>query len=318
MHYAKLNKAMSRLLLQVSGYPHCKLTCIQLHNACMLAITIAHLLERHRDQLTDNERRLVQVLVGDPGGAFFLSGRELAQRAGVHESSAVRLAQKLGFDGYPAFRRALREQQQGATAGPSLRIARTLASAPGGELWHTLLGREVESLLAVEKHVTQAQLDEAAALLAGANQIHIWAAGNAKVLADLLDRRLRSAGLPARNIAHEGRELAERLVTLDKGDVVVAFAFRREPESLAVIFEHARSIKAKTLLVADMVAHTLSERPDFLLAAPRGDDEKFLTLSVPMLICNALVLTLAQRDHGRSIHGLQILERLRRELGAID
>jgi DNA-binding MurR/RpiR family transcriptional regulator len=276
------------------------------------------LLKDHLAQLTDNERRLVQVLVGDPGGATFLSGRELAQRAGVHESSAVRLAQKLGFDGYPAFRRALREQHSGAAAGPSLRVARTLAAAPGGELWHTLLGREVESLLACKAHVSQALLDQAAALLGSAPQIHIWAAGNAKVLADLLDRRLRSAGLPARNIAHEGRELAERLVTLGKGDVVVAFAFRREPRALAPIFAHARAVKAKTLLLADMVAHTLSQRPDQLLAAPRGDDEKFLTLSVPMLICNALVLTLAQRDHGRSINGLQTLETLRRELGADD
>ncbi len=280
-------------------------------------LAIADLLDRHREQLTDNERRLIHVLAGDPAAAVFLSGRELAQRAGVHESSAVRLAQKLGFDGYPALRRALREQHEGSAAGPSLRVARTLAAAPGG-VWHALLGREVESLLACQQHVKQQQLDKAAALLQGAGQIHIWAAGNAKVLADLLDRRLRSAGLPARNIAHEGRELAEHLVTLQKGDVVLAFAFRRAPRALAPIFEHARAVKARTLLIADMVAHTLPQRPDLLLAAPRGDDERFLTLNVPMLICNALVLTLAQRDQGRSIHGLQTLERLRRELGAAD
>ncbi|MDP3223322.1 MAG: MurR/RpiR family transcriptional regulator, partial [Rubrivivax sp.] len=235
----------------------------------MLATAIANLLEQHRDQLTENEQRLVQVLSADPGGAIFLSGREVAQRAGVHESSAVRLAQKLGFNGYPALRRALRDHQQ-AVAGPSLRVARTLAAAPGGDIWRTLLGRDVESLLACESHVDQAQLDRAAAMLADARQIHIWAAGNAKVLADLLDRRLRSAGLPARNIAHEGRELAERLITLAKGDVVVAFAFRRAPRALTPIFAHARAVKAKTLLIADMVGHTLTDRPDHLLAAPRG------------------------------------------------
>ncbi len=284
----------------------------------MPADTLAALLDRHRGQLTDNERRLVQVLTGDPEAAAFLSGRELAQRAGVHESSAVRLAQKLGFDGYPALRSALRAQRAEAVAGPSLRVARTLASASDRGLWGSLLGREVESLLACERHVTQVQLDQAAELLHRARQIHIWAAGNAKVLADLLDRRLRSAGLPARNIAHEGRELAERLVTLAEGDVVVAFAFRRQPKALASILRHARTVKARTLLIADMVGHTLAERPDIQLAAPRGDDEKFLTLSVPMLICNALVLTLAQRDHGRSIHGLQLLEQLRREFGATE
>lgn len=278
----------------------------------MLANGMASLLQEHRDQLTANERRLVEVLAADPLAATFLSGRELAQRAGVHESSAVRLAQKFGFDGYPAFRKALREPQHGES---SLRVSRTLAAADDGDLFNMLLGREVESLLAARQHVRQEQIDAAARTLSQAQQVFVWAGGNAKVLADLLDRRLRSLGLRCTNIAHEGRELAERLVALGKGDVVVAFLFRRPSPGLGAVLNHAARVKARSLLIADMSGHTLTPQPDQLIAAPRGDDEKFLTLSVPMLIANALVLSIAQRDAGRSMAGMQTLDALRRDLG---
>lgn len=49
----------------------------------MLATAIANLLEQHRDQLTENEQRLVQVLSADPGGAIFLSGREVDRKSVV-------------------------------------------------------------------------------------------------------------------------------------------------------------------------------------------------------------------------------------------
>lgn len=279
----------------------------------MHAASFSSLFESHRDQLTAVEQRLVHALTANPTAASFLSGRELAQTAGVHESSAVRLAQKLGFDGYPAFRRALQRCQE-QPVGSALRVARTLSAARDESLFKVLLGKEIESLLACEQHVSQAQIQAASDMVAAGDRVFIWAAGNSKVLADLLDRRLRRAGFSAENIAHEGRELAEHLVLLKPGDVVVAFAFRRAPAGLSAVLKHARRVGARSLLIADMLGHTLKTRPDLMLAAPRGEDEEFLTQTVPMLITNALVLTLARGDHGRSIAGLQALDRLREDL----
>lgn len=284
----------------------------------MLTESILSLLGNYRNSLTANERRLVEAITADPDSALFLSGRQLARSAGVHESTLVRMAQKLGFDGYPAFRRAMLESQQHASAGPSLRVAHTLASAADGELWPRLVSHEVESLLTSQKHIAQPMLDEAADMLGQARHIYIWATGNARILADLLDRRMRSTGLPSRNIAHDGRELAERLILLGPDDAVVAFAFRRTPRVLPLLLRHTRSCGARSLLIADMLAHTLTEPPDLVLAAPRGDSNQFLTLNVPMLITNALLLTLARRDQERTLRGLETLETLRRALDSFD
>lgn len=282
----------------------------------MLANDVLQLIDERRDALTDVDHKLVQVLASSPSEAPFFSARELADRAGVHESSSIRLAQKLGFPGYPALRQALR----GATSpmDSASRVAKTLTASENGSVLANLRSRESDALAAVALHVQQTQLDRAADALLKAQQIFVWATGNAKVLSSLLDRRLRSAGFPSRDISFEGRELAERLGLLQKNDVVIAFAFRREPHAYATLIQHAEAVGATSVAIADMVAHTLSARPDHMLAAPRGNDETFLTLNVPMLLTNALFLTLAQRDRGRSLGGLQTLERLRSALGGTD
>ncbi len=276
----------------------------------MIAETLAPLVRPHLDQLTNTEQQLVKTLTMHPSAGLYMSASELASSAGVHPSSAVRLAKKLGFEGYLEFRRALQSNLQRPSASAALRIERTVAATAGGDVLHQLLHKELQTLGQLAEVISQTQIDQAAKVLLSARNLMVWASGNAKVLADLLDRRLRRAGFACQNIASEGRELAERLVPLRAGDVLVCFAFRREPAELAQALMHARECDAITILIADNLAHTLVTQADITLAAPRGEDEEFLTLTVPMLITNALVLSLARMDQGRSVQGLQRLEDL--------
>lgn len=285
----------------------------------MKSITVAELLEPSRTDLTEVERRLIDVLMASPTDAMFMSVRELAARAGAHESSAVRLARKLGFDGYPALRRELQQLALAQTpASSARRLARSLAESGDGDVMGSLLAKELAALHGVAEHLNQRQVDAAARQLVGARRIFVWAQGNARILAEMTSSRLASAGFDARNVSVQGRDLAERLLTLAKGDVVLAFAFRRVPRALPVLMQRADTVGAKTVLVADMVGHRLADPPSHLLAAPRGEDATFLTLTVPMLIANALVLTLSRLAQDKALPALQALDELKRDLGAED
>ncbi len=71
-------------------------------------------------RLTPAQRRIAQCLVEHASGAAYLSSGELAELAQVSQPSVTRFATALGFDGYPALRRRLRELVAGqppATAG---------------------------------------------------------------------------------------------------------------------------------------------------------------------------------------------------------
>lgn len=275
----------------------------------MIAETLSPLVRPHLEQLTQTEQQLVKALTLHPSAGLYMSASELASTAGVHPSSAVRLAKKLGFEGYPEFRKALQTHHQ-PSANAARRIERTVAATSNGDVLHQMLAKEILSLDHLSQVIEQHQIDQAAKVLMAARNISVWASGNASVLSDLLDRRLRRAGFACNNIASEGRELAERLVPMRSGDVLVCFAFRREPAELAQLLRHARECGATSLLIADNLAHTLVTQADITLAAPRGEEEEFLTLTVPMLLTNALVLTLARLDQGRSVQGLKRLEQL--------
>ncbi len=64
----------------------------------------ADLISRHSTRLTDADARLLDVLIQDPIRGAMENGKDVSFRAGVHPASAVRLARRLGFKGYPEFR----------------------------------------------------------------------------------------------------------------------------------------------------------------------------------------------------------------------
>jgi DNA-binding MurR/RpiR family transcriptional regulator len=269
--------------------------------------------ESYPGKLTLSEERLVQELLSRPEDAALMSAADLARRVGVHEATAVRLAQKLGYEGYPALRSQLQSnliQSNSPQAEPAKRVQERLSHVSEGNVLGELIDSEVKTLLELPRHVQQSQLDAAALLLAKAQRIFLFAHGHATSLVEFLDRRLRRSGLVTVLIPYRGRDLAEYLHLLTKHDVVLSFALHTRPPGYVALHNYAKKVGAKTLLISDQLGPTLRPAPTLLLSAPRGPKEEFQTLVVPMTLCNALVLRLAQLDEGRSLKSLHGLSQL--------
>ncbi|MCA0450496.1 MAG: MurR/RpiR family transcriptional regulator [Proteobacteria bacterium] len=258
-------------------------------------------------QLTQAEQRLADAVVAQPARISALSASDMAQEAGVHPATVVRLAQKLGYKGYLDLRSALRAET--AHSDAARRVTDRLAHA-APDLLSSLVASDIDTLVELGRHVGQAQIDRAAKALLSATSITIAAQGNSTALAELLDKRLRRSGFKTRLAVGEGRDFAEHLIGLRSGDALLALSFRRPSRAIAVALSHAREVGAASLLIADAVARRYAPAPDMVLAAPRGLNDDFLTLTVPMAICNALVLTIARLDDGASVRALDALERL--------
>lgn len=110
---------------------------------------LSDLISRHAAKLTEADARLLDVIVRDPIRATMENGKEVSFRAGVHPASAVRLARRLGFKGYPEFRAFLQfnlVEGPGEFEGPGARIAARLARAEEGQLLSTVLDSEIAAL----------------------------------------------------------------------------------------------------------------------------------------------------------------------------
>ncbi|MCK0168196.1 MurR/RpiR family transcriptional regulator [Jannaschia sp. S6380] len=260
--------------------------------------------------LTPSERRLVENVIESPTAAALGTAGELARAVGVHEATASRLAKKLGYDSYAAFRDALRDEFI-ATRETATRFEKTIAEAGSDTVLGKLARDEMQALGRIEEFITPDRITEIAALLMRANRIFIYGYGNAEVLALMMVKRFRRFGKDVQQLDTDPRGLAEQMLGLAAGDVVLSFAFRRPPRGYAALIETAREIGAETIIVSGKSGALLSPPPDHILTAPRsGDQDAFQTLTVPMTVCNALVIAAGLTAKDESLKKLDRLGQL--------
>jgi len=275
---------------------------------------LRQIVEGFEGRLSDTDRKLAQFLLSDPAQGSYLSANEAARNAGTHPTSAVRFARKLGFGNYTDLRAHLRRAVLQYDIDSAARMRRRLSRMTEGGILDALIESEVRALRAIPKHVTRDRLDAGVQALIAANTVMIMGTGHASVLVDLLTLRLRRSGYLAVGLTQLDWQARDAMARLGAGDAVVAFAFRRISRRLAGFLRYAGKIGVKTILISDLVGATHRPRPDVVLAASRGDIGESQSLTVPMALCNTLVLELARRDGGRSVQALDHLADVRQRL----
>ncbi len=264
-------------------------------------------IQARAESLTPSERRLVTSMLAQPRAAALSTVTDLAREAGVHEATVSRLARKLGFDGFPAFRAALQAEFL-PTEETATRLQRTLQTSSAGGVLATLVEGERAALSTLLAHVDETRIAEAARRLMAARRLYVFGRGNAEALALTMAKRFLRFGRDVHLLTGDARSLAEGVLGMAAGDVLLAYAFRRPPRPYAALVEQARAAGVQVIVISDTSGPMLVPAPDLLLSAPRsGDVDGFQTLTVPMAISNAIVIAAGASEEAQA---LRTLERL--------
>ena len=237
----------------------------------------------------------MDVLLSRPQEAALWRGEDVAAKAGVHGSAVTRTAKKLGYKGYLELRQELRMLHDQYLAAEQSSGRRGFRNDAGQTILGRLVTQEMDSLSAASSSIDQHSANKAADLVMNARDIYIYGRGNSIPLCDQAERRLRCLGRSVRGLAGEtDQDIAEQLLLMGDRDLLIVFAFRRSTRSLRQLLNYAESVNCKVVLITDdlRIVHPV---PVVTLAAPRGDEGSFTTLSVPMLMLNAIVLSIFQR-----------------------
>lgn len=270
-------------------------------------MSIIEKISESSDALTPNERLLVQTVMDSPATAALGTASELANSVGVHEATASRLARKLGYDSYAAFRHALRDEFI-ATRETATRFENTITGNSTDTILGDLAQQEIRALTDLSDVINPLQIAQIADAIARANRIFLYGYGNADVLSLMLCKRFRRFGMDVHRLDGDPRSQAEQVLGISDGDVLLTFAFRRPPRGYEALVETVREVGAKTIVISGNSGAMLSPQPDILLIAPRsGSAEAFQTLTVPMIVCNAIVIAVG---HIAKEESLKKLERL--------
>ncbi|WP_457588117.1 MurR/RpiR family transcriptional regulator [Ensifer canadensis] len=273
-------------------------------------MTLIDRIKAQSKRLTEADQKLIATMLENRAEAAFLSGPQLSQRASVHEATVTRLAQKLGYRGFPDLRAQLQREvlddQDAAT-----RMRRSVAKVEHGDYLTDLIAAEISALETLARSVPQGDVDLAADMIFEGRRVFVFGQGHAQSVAGFLQRRLDRFGMTTIALTGRGRDIAERMVSMDKNDIVIALAFRKQPQSYAPLVEHARRVGARTILISDLAGPLMEPVADLMLAAPRGrSGSEFQTPTIPFAIVNGIVLTIAGRHEREMIGRLEKLSEL--------
>jgi DNA-binding MurR/RpiR family transcriptional regulator len=273
-----------------------------------MKMLLEEVIAARREELTVSDLRLIEVLLLDKTEGSFLPAHTIAQRAGVHPSTAGRLARKLGYRSYRGMRENLRDSVL-SNLDASKRVRNRVDRASGQTLLQSVIESDMRALSTLASQVEQATLDRTTQWLSEAHRILVMGEGHASSLADIFARRLKRSGYRANALAHMDWEAADELIGLTENDVLFGMIFRHENPGIERAFALAAELGAKTVLLTDSAA---PPEAGIVMTVSRGKAGEFHSLTVPMAICNTLILELSRADNGYSLEALSRFETLRR------
>lgn len=262
------------------------------------------------DRLSEIDQKIVDALLERRDEMVFLSGPQFAEKIEVHGAAPTRLAQKLGYKGFPALRSALQKEML-SEQDAAVRMKRSVRSTEEGNYLSDLIASEIAALNNLEELIPQAEINQVADKINSARNVYIFAQGHALSISHFFSRRLERFGKTSVVLSGRGRDVAERLVGMTRDDVVIMLAFRKQPAAYAAVMRHVQQIGAVSILVSDLAGLIMSPEADITLAAPRGrSGNEFQTPVVPTIIVSGILLTMAARHEEVTIGALEKLSKL--------
>ena len=256
---------------------------------------ILSLLETKAVSFSKGQKRIAQYLIESYDKAAFMTANRLGKTVGVSESTVVRFAVELGFDGYPSMQKAMQEM-----------VVNRLTSVQRIEVAHDRIGdqdilsmvlqSDMEKLRQTGETVDRKEFQAAVDAILNARRIYIIGVRSAAPLANFLAHYLNYMFDNVQVVTASGSsEMFEKIVGIEARDAVVAFSFPRYSTSTAKGARYCRSTGATVIGVTDSHLSPLGQNCDHVLLTKSDMVSLVDSLVAPLSVVNALVVALAAR-----------------------
>lgn len=271
--------------------------------------SIRDTLELNLPAMSQRQAQLGRYILDHITEVPFLSAAELADRADVSEPTVIRFARGLGYAGYQDLRKEAQKFLK-AYLGPGDKVRSFLKLTPDRRcIIDKVFDSQVAALEETRNLLSRKAFWEAVEALCNTKKVFLFGQGGMSALSlDMLDFRLRRYGYYTYPLSQGGIALFENLHVMTSDDVLVVITFSQPVEETAIVLNHARSVKAKAIVITDYVEAELAHEDDIILFVKRGEVGTSRSYAVPLVIIDALVLSIAAEDESC----LEMLDRLHR------
>ena len=261
-------------------------------------------------QLTASQSRAAQYIMDHYDEAIFLTASKLARQVGVSEATIVRLAQILGFDGYPEMQRMLRENLQNRLTTVT-RLEVTVRNVRNdGDVLTKVMQEDIRNLSRTLQEISLDTFHQAVADMQSARRIYVVGMRGAHAPALVLSLYLRFLKKQATAVIPGYGDVWNTLHGMGSEDLVIGISFPRYTKLTIDVLEYAHEQGARVGAITDSPFSPLARNADWVLSVHSRLDSFIESFTAAMSLVNALLTALSVQDPEETMKALKERESL--------
>ena len=264
-------------------------------------------IQENMSSFSKGQKLIANYILQSYDKAAFMTASKLGKTVNVSESTVVRFAAELGFDGYPSMQKTLQEMiRNKLTAIQRVEVSKERIG--NQDVMTMVMQSDIEKIRMTLDETDQTSFNQAVAAIANAKRIYILGVRSASVLANFISFYFRFmfdnvVSVDTSSIS----EVFEQIVHISADDVFIGLSFPRYSKRTIKAMQYAKDQGAKVVAITDSKVSPLTKIADVSLLA-KSDMASFVdSLVAPLSLVNALIVAISRE---KAVHLESSLNRL--------
>ncbi len=265
--------------------------------------------------LSKTQRKILRYITEHYEEAIFCTAASLSKQAEVSEASVVRLAQALGFDGYPAMQKALREDLHNRLSTVT-RLEKSLQNVQhNGNLLSKVMQQDMENLSLTLQDIPYDTFQQAVTGMQEVQRIFVIGLRGSHAPALTLALYLRYLNKDAHLLSPGFGDVWNHIYDIRPDDLIIGISFPRYSRLTVEVIKYAHEQGAHVGVITDSLLSPLSRYAQWVLTARSRLDSFIESFTASMSIVNALLTALSVQTPEETRRILQDREALWKKKG---
>ena len=263
--------------------------------------------------LSKGQKRLADYICEHYDKAVYMTAAKMGQTVGVSESTVVRFASELGYDGYPGMQRALEEVMRVRLTALQ-RMEASRERMDGDHVMSKVIQSDIANIKETLEMLDQKEFQKAVDAILKARTVYILGVRSSEPLASFLFYYLNLFFDNVRIVnTNSISETFERLMKISPEDVMIGISFPRYSKRTVKAMEFARSRGAEVIAITDSEQSPIASSATCVLKAQSHTISFVDSIVGPMSLVNALIAALSMKRQSQVEQSLADLENIWKE-----
>lgn len=251
-------------------------------------------IQENMTSFSKGQKLIANFILSSYDKAAFMTACKLGKTVNVSESTVVRFAAELGYDGYPSMQKALQEMIRNKLTSIQ-RIEVSNDRIGDQDIMSMVMQSDIEKIRLTLEETDRTSFSHAVEAISSARRVYILGVRSASALANFMSFYFTFI---FDNVVHVDTtsisEVFEQVMRIGPDDVLIGLSFPRYSKRTVKAMQYAKKQGATVIAITDSDVSPLANIADVSLFA-MSDMASFVdSLVAPLSLVNALIVAVSR------------------------